>query len=92
MERPSLRNARTGAPIKAMLDKILTKQTFTQLVEKYVHEQGLTYMEAILQICEERGIDPLDVGKMIVPAIKSKVEAEAMNKNLLPKSNTLSFD
>lgn len=75
-----------------MLDNILTKASFTQLIERLVHQHKMSYMEAILHVCEERQIDPLDIGKMVSPAIKSKVEAEAQSKNLLPKSNTLTFE
>jgi hypothetical protein len=46
-------------------------------------------MEAVLHYCEEKQIDPLDIGKLISPVIKSKIEAEAMTRNLLPKSNSL---
>ena len=74
-----------------MLDNILTTQIMTQLVEKLVSEERMSYMEAVLNICEERQIDPLDIGKLIGPTIKAKIEAEAMSANLLPKSNMLSF-
>lgn len=75
-----------------MLDNILTKASFTQLIERLVHQHKMSYMEAILHVCEERQIDPLDIGKLVSPAIKCKVEAEAQSKNLLPKSNTLTFE
>jgi hypothetical protein len=73
-----------------MIDGILTKTTFASMIERMVHEQKMTYMEAVLHFCEERHIDPLDVGKLISPAIKAKIEAEAQGKNLLPKTNSLS--
>jgi hypothetical protein len=73
-----------------MLDNILTKAILTQLVENLVHAENMTYMEGVLHICNERLIDPLDIGKLISPAIKAKIEVEAMAANLLPKSNTLS--
>lgn len=73
-----------------MLDDILTKAIVTQLVENLVHTEKMSYMEAVLHICNERLIDPLDIGKLIGPTIKTKIEAEAMTRNLLPKSNSLS--
>ena len=72
-----------------MLDNLLTKASFTQIVEDLVHKEQMTYIEAILHLCEERGIDPADVGKLVTPAIKSKLEVEGMAANLLPKSNSL---
>ena len=72
-----------------MLENLLTKSSLVLIVEKLVHEEKMTYMEAVLHVCEERRIDPLDIGKLIAPSIKSKIEAEAMGSNLLPKSNSL---
>lgn len=72
-----------------MLDNIITKASFTQLIEDLVHNKKMGYIEAVLHICDERQIDPSDVGKVISPSIKSKIEAEAMSNNLLPKTNSL---
>lgn len=72
-----------------MLDNILTKQSLATIIEKLVIDEKMTYMEAVLHYCEEKQIDPLDIGKLISPVIKSKIEAEAMTRNLLPKSNSL---
>ena len=74
-----------------MLDNILTKTTLTQRVEELVFLEKMSYIESVLQICNEHGIDPADISKLIVPSIKSKIEAEAMAVNLLPKSNSLKF-
>jgi hypothetical protein len=72
-----------------LLDNILTKQSLATIIEKLVIDEKMTYMEAVLHYCEEKQIDPLDIGKLISPVIKSKIEAEAMMRNLLPKSNSL---
>jgi len=72
-----------------MLENLLTKSSLAIIVERLVHDEKMTYMEAVLHICVERSIDPLDIGKLIAPSIKSKIEAEAMDSNLLPKSNSL---
>ena len=70
-------------------DQFLTKSKFTKLVERTVSELGINYMDAILHLCEKNNIDPEDVKKFVSPIIRSKVEAEAMNLNFLPKQNTL---
>ena len=67
----------------------LTKNKFTKLIESTVNELNIPYMEAILHVCEKNDIEPEDVRKFISPVIKSKVEAEAMQLNFLPKLNTL---
>ena len=78
--------------INMPLDKILTKKKFSTMVENLVREKRLPYMDAIIHLCEERDIDPLDVKKLISPSLKDKVEVEAMNLNMLPKGNELPFD
>jgi len=72
-----------------MLENILTKSAFTQLIEDLVHNKKMGYIEAVLFLCDERQIDPADISRVISPSIKSKIEAEAMSHNLLPKSNSL---
>jgi Phage late-transcription coactivator len=72
-----------------MLDNLLTKTTLAAIVEKLVQTEKMSYTEAVLHVCDERQLDPADMGKLIAPTIKSKIEAEAMKANLLPKSNSL---
>lgn len=72
-----------------MLNTILTKAVLTDRVEALVKSEKMSYIEAVIHICQESGIDPADIGKLITPSIKSKIEAEGMASNLLPKTNTL---
>ena len=72
-----------------MLENLLTKASLTQLVEQLVKAEHMSYIEAVLHVCEERSIDPADIGKLIAPSIKAKIEAEGMAANLLPRSNSL---
>lgn len=74
------------------MKEFLTKSEFTRIVEKEVSEKKIGYMEAVLLICEENDIDPQDSKKFISAPIREKIECEAMNLNLLPKGNQLSFD
>ena len=70
-------------------EKFLNKSKFTDIVEETVIEKQLSYMDAVLYICEMNSIDLEDVKKFISPIIKGKIEAEAMALNFLPKQNTL---
>lgn len=81
----------TGSSM-SITEQFLTKSKFSKLVEAVVINKSLSYMDAILHLCEENDIDPEDVRKFISPIIKDKLEAEAMNLNYLPKQNTLIFD
>tara|TARA_Y100000004_G_scaffold83127_1_gene93295 strand:- start:930 stop:1163 length:234 start_codon:yes stop_codon:yes gene_type:complete len=70
-------------------EQFLTKSKFTKLVEATVVEKQLSYMDAILWLCEQNNIEPLDVKKFVSNIIKDKVEAEARKLNFLPKQNAL---
>jgi hypothetical protein len=72
-----------------MEEQFLTKSKFTKLVERTVIEKRISYMDAILLICEDNTIDPGDVKKFISPVIKDKLEAEAMDLNYLPRQNKI---
>ena len=74
---------------KMIEEKFLNKSKFTEIVEETVIEKQLSYMDAVLYICEMNSIDLEDVKKFISPIIKGKIEAEAMALNFLPKQNTL---
>lgn len=70
-------------------DIILTKKKFAHMVEHYVQESGMAYMDSILKICADRDIDPQDVGKLISPVIKDKLEAELIANKTLKGGNQL---
>lgn len=68
---------------------ILTKKKFTLMIEDLVKDKRMSYMDAVLQICSEREIDPLDVGSLISPAIKDKIHAEAITSHMMKGGNQL---
>ena len=70
-------------------DNFLTKSKFTKLIESTVSELKISYMEAVLHLCDKNDIEPEDVKKFISPIIRDKIEAEAMNLNFLPKQNSI---
>lgn len=70
-------------------DMILTKKKFTQMVEDLVKTKRMPYMDAVLQVCADREIDPLDVGSLVSPAIKDKIHAEAVSSHLMRGGNQL---
>ncbi len=70
----------------------LNKSGFSTLVEKAVFKKKISYMDAILHVCDKNNIEPEDVKKFLNGVIVEKVEAEAMNLNFLPRQNTLIFE
>jgi hypothetical protein len=47
------------------------------------------YAEAIIHVCDMKGIDPEDIAKLVGGSLKEKLKAEAQRNNLLPKPNSL---
>lgn len=70
-------------------DSILTKKKFTKLVEEKVAETKLGYIDAVLEVCNDRGLDPADVSNLISTIIKDKIEAEAVSMNMIKGGNQL---
>lgn len=73
-------------------NNFLSKKKFTKMIETAVKSKGLSYMDAVVYLCDENSIELEDVKKFISLNIKERIEAEAMNLNFLPKGNTLPLD
>ena len=64
-------------------NEFLTKSKMAKIIE-------MSYMDAILYICEDKGIEPDEVSKFISPVIKGKLEQEAIELHYIKSdSNTL---
>lgn len=74
------------------MSEFLNKQRFSMLIEETVVNSRLSYMDAIIDVCEKNFIDIEEVKKFISNSIRDKLEAEARELNYLPKQNTLPFD
>lgn len=72
--------------------QFLTKQKFAKLIEDVVQKRNVSYMDAVINVCDDHDVDLEDVRKFITPIIKDKIQAEAMRLNFLPRANTLPFD
>tara|TARA_R110000868_G_scaffold409495_1_gene695111 strand:+ start:148 stop:387 length:240 start_codon:yes stop_codon:yes gene_type:complete len=69
-------------PIKT----IITFDELRMKVEKYVQTDGMSYVEAIIDICEEMEINLQDIAKIIKGPLKDKLEAEAMERNIIKRT------
>lgn len=72
--------------------QFLTKQKFAKLIEDFVQKRNVTYMDAVISVCQDNDVEIEDVRKFITPIIKDKIQAEAMQLNFLPRCNTLPID
>ena len=73
-------------------EQFLTKPKFSKLVEQTVIDKRISYMDAIIWLCEEHSIEIEDIRKFISPIIRDKLEAEARKLNFLPRINELVFE
>jgi MFS superfamily sulfate permease-like transporter len=61
---------------------VLNKQTLAERVELLVQKEHMRYSEAVVHVCDEHGIDPIDVAKMILTSpLKTKIEKESIQLN-----------
>ena len=72
-----------------MIDQIINKKQFSEIVEQKVREKRMTYMDAVLTTCEEKMIDPMDVASLVSASIKDHIEAEAVANRMIQGGNTL---
>ena len=71
---------------------MLTKNKFTKMVESTVLEKRISYMDAVVHLCEKNNIEIEEIKKYISPAIKGKIEVEAQKLNFMPRGNALTFE
>jgi hydrogenase maturation factor len=61
---------------------VLNKQSLAEKVELLVQREQMRYSEAVIHICEEHGIDPIDMAKIIITSpLKAKIERESIRLN-----------
>jgi hypothetical protein len=69
----------------------ITKEALRSQVEILVHKDKMTYAEAICDICEGLMIDPQDIVRLVTGPLKAKLEAEAMDRNIIKNNTTKLF-
>ena len=72
---------------KALDDKFVSRKKFTELIEEFARETGLSYIDAIVEYCEDKNIDVESVGKLISKPLKEKIRYEATELNYLKKTS-----
>lgn len=63
--------------------KINSREEFSKEIERLVKEECFTYIDAIVFHCEESSIELSVVPKLITRVLKSKIEHEAMDLNMV---------
>jgi hypothetical protein len=60
-------------------------------IERAVSTRRISYMEAVLELCEEHSLDSSLVAKYLSKPIIENIEKEARDVNLLPRKKSLPF-
>lgn len=55
----------------------------SKLVEDYKAKHRVTYLESVIDVCAEHGIEIESLKKILSKSIKEKIEMEASERNLL---------
>ena len=64
------------------------KEQFSNKVIERVKSTNMTFMDCVLEITEEMGLDPSASGKLLTKPIIEKIQQEAQNLHLMKKSKS----
>ena len=70
-------------------DQFLTRKSFSSMVETFVYQNRMSYLDSVLHLCEKNNLELEDVRKYLSTTILEHIESEARQLNFLPKQNTL---
>jgi len=59
--------------------------------EELVIDEEISYMDAVIQTSDEMGVEPGFAAKYLTKPIVERIQSEAEDKNLLPKTAKLPF-
>jgi hypothetical protein len=64
--------------------QIMTQKKFTKLIEeKVTNTPNLMYLDAVVILCGQLGLDESEIAPLISKMVKSKIQAEAIKLKLL---------
>ena len=88
----STQKKRINKKQKVTIKPSITKDELRLQVEKLVSHDGMTYTEAIIEVCERKQIDPEDMAKLVRSGpLKLKLEVEAMDRNIIKRTTSTLF-
>ena len=71
---------------KAINKKFVSKEKFAEDIEQLVLNTKMNYIDAIVQYCDDNGIEVESVSKLISKPLKEKVKYDATELNYLKKT------
>ena len=70
---------------------MINPEQVSSTIERMVSNRSISYMDAVLELCEEHSIDTTMIAKYLSKPIIETSEKEAMDVNLLPRKKSLPF-
>ena len=64
-------------------------KTFSLEIEKMAQEKSISHMDAVIEYCKVKNIEPESVARLISKSLKDKIEANARDLNYLPNQAKL---
>ena len=64
-------------------------KTFSLEIEKMAQEKSISHMDAVLEYCKKKELEPESVTRLISKSLKDKIEANARDLNYLPNQAKL---
>ena len=58
---------------KSPEENFLTKKSFSQMIENFVYHNKMSYMDTIVHLCEENGLELEDIKKYLSPTIVESI-------------------
>jgi DNA-directed RNA polymerase alpha subunit len=72
--------------------KFLNQTKFSSEIENFVKNGNINYIEAIVQYCENHGIELEKVPKLLSKPLKERLRCEAMELNYLKRTSRAKLD
>ena len=72
---------------EAINEKFISKEKFAEDIETIVLENKISYIDAIVDYCEDKGIEIESVSKLVSKPLKEKLKYEATELNYLKKTS-----
>lgn len=73
---------------ETVVASIMSSNTFVSMVEIRIREKGMSYLEAITDVCEKTGLEFENVSKLMTPMMRKLLAAEATSLNLLKRTGS----
>ena len=72
----------------ATVASMMNSNTFVSMVEERITDKGMSYLEAITDVCEKTGLEFENVSKLMTPSMRKLLQSEAMTLNLIKRTGS----